>query len=79
MTLDQIASRASVARRSYPSYLPFVERCELILQQAHEFGWKIAVRLNDEGSIRRAESLFGTHLCSDFPESTPLSKLIYGI
>ena len=79
MTLDQISSRASVARRSYPAYLPFVERCELILQQAHEFGWRVTLHLNEEGAVRRAESLFGTHLRNDFPESTELSRLIYGV
>ncbi len=78
MTLEQIVSRASVARRSHPAYLPFVECCELIVQQAHEFGWRVTLHLNDEGSIRRAESLFGIHLRADFPESTSLSRLIYG-
>lgn len=60
-------------------YTPFVERCETILQQAHDLGWQVALMLNDEYSIRRAESLLGAHLRADFKPSTPLSRLIYGI
>lgn len=79
MTLDQIQTRAAVARRQYAQYLPFVEHCERILQQAHDLGWQVAMMLNDEHSVRRAESLLGTHLRADFKASTPLSRLIYGI
>ncbi len=79
MTLDQIERRAAVARRMHAHYVPFVEQCELILQQAHDLGWKVALMLNDEYSIRRAESLLGAHIRGDFKASTPLSRLIYGI
>jgi hypothetical protein len=79
MTLDQIQTRAAVARRLHAHYLPFVENCERILQQAHDLGWQVALMLNDEYSVRRAESLLGAHLRADFKASTPLSRLIYGI
>ena len=79
MTLDQIQRRAAAARRMHAHYTPFVERCETILQQAHDLGWQVALMLNDEYSIRRAESLLGAHLRADFKPSTPLSRLIYGI
>ena len=79
MTLEQIQTRAATARRQHAQYLPFVERCESILQQAHDLGWQVALMLNDEYSIRRAESLLGAHLRADFKASTPLSRLIYGI
>ena len=79
MTLDQIQRRVAVARRMYSHYVPFVEHCELILHQAHDLGWKVALMLNDEHSIRRAESLLGAHIRGDFKASTPLSRLIYGI
>ena len=79
MTLEQIERRAAVVRRMHAQYLPFVEHCERILQQAHDLGWQVAQMLNDDPAIRRAESLFGTHLRDDFKASTPLSRLIYGI
>lgn len=79
MTLDQIQSRVAVARRQHAHYLPFVENCERIVQQAHDLGWRVAMMLNDEYWIRRTESLLGTHLQADFKASTPLSRLIYGI
>lgn len=79
MTLDQIERRVAVARRMHSHYVPFVEHCERILQQAHDLGWKVALMLNDEYSVRRAESLLGTHIRGDFQASTPLSRLIYGI
>ncbi|WP_420464804.1 hypothetical protein [Panacagrimonas sp.] len=78
MTLEQISIRAAVARRQHVQYIDFVERCELVLQQAHDLGWRVAQMLNDEHSVRAAESLMGAHLKSDFCESTPLSRLIYG-
>jgi len=79
MTLDQIERRVAVARRLHAQYVPFVENCERILQQAHDLGWKVTLMLNDETSVRSAESLFGTHIRGDFQASTPLSRLIYGI
>ena len=79
MTLEQIQSRVAVARTQHSHYLPFVETCERILQQAHDLGWQVAMMLNDEYSVRRAESLLGAHLKDDFKASTPLSRLIYGI
>lgn len=79
MTLDQIATRAAVAKRQHAHYQPFVDRCERILQQAHDLGWRVTLMLNDERSVRSAESLFGTVLREDFKASTPLSRLIYGI
>jgi hypothetical protein len=79
MTLEQIQNRVAVAREQHSQYLPFVENCERILQQAHDLGWQVALMLNDEHSVRRAESLLGTHLRADFKASTPLSRLIYGI
>lgn len=79
MTLDQIATRAAVARRQHAQYVPFVERCERILQQAHDLGWRVTLTLNDERAIRAAESLLGASLRTDFEPSTPLSRLIYGI
>ena len=79
MTLDQIERRAAAARRMHAQYVPFVEQCELILQQAHDLGWKVALMINDERAVRRAESLLGAHLRGDFQASTPLSRLIYGI
>ena len=79
MTLEQIEMRAATVRRMHAQYGPFVERCERILQQAHDLGWQVAMMLNDERSVRGAESLFGTHLRGDFKKSTPLSRLIYGI
>lgn len=78
MTLEQISIRAAAARREHAQYVDFVERCELVLQQAHDFGWRVALMLNDELSVGAAESLMGAHLRSDFSESTPLSRLIYG-
>ena len=79
MTLEQIATRAAVARRQHANYVAFVERCERILQQAHDLGWQITHMLNDEDAIRGAESLLGSNLRADFKPSTQLSKLIYGI
>ena len=79
MTLEQIQTRVAVARTQHSHYLPFVETCERIVQQAHDLGWQVALMLNDEYSVRRAESLLGTHLRADFRASTPLSRLIYGI
>lgn len=79
MTLEQIQTRAAEARRQHSHYVPFVEHCERILQQAHDLGWQVALMLNDEYSVRRAESLLGAHLRGDFKASTPLSRLIYGI
>ena len=79
MTLEQIATRAAVARRQYAQYQHFVERCERILQQAHDLGWRVTLMLNDEGAIRGAESLLGASLRTDFKPSTPLSRLIYGL
>ncbi|MGQ0697861.1 MAG: hypothetical protein ACT4PZ_06405 [Panacagrimonas sp.] len=79
MTLEQIAIRAATVRRQHAHYPVFVERCERIAQQAHDLGWKVAVMLNGERAVRNAESLLGTHLRADFPSSTPLSKLIYGV
>lgn len=79
MNLEQIQTRVAVARQQHAHYLPFVENCERILQQAHDLGWKVALMLNDEHSVRRAESLLGTYLQGDFKASTPLSRLIYGI
>jgi hypothetical protein len=79
MTLEQIQIRAAEARKQHSQYVPFVERCERILQQAHDLGWQVALMLNDEYSVRRAESLLGAHLRADFKASTPLSRLIYGI
>jgi hypothetical protein len=79
MTLDQISTRAAVARRQYTQYQDFVARCERILQQAHDFGWQVTLMLNDEHAVRGAESLFGAHIRGDFLPSTPLSRLIYGV
>lgn len=79
MTLEQIATRAAVAKRQHTQYVPFVERCERILQQAHDLGWRVTLALNDERSIRGAESLLGASLRTDFKPSTALSRLIYGI
>lgn len=79
MTLEQIERRVAVARRMHSHYAPFVGNCERILQQAHDLGWQVAQMLNDEHSIRLAESLLGAHLRDDFKASTPLSRLIYGI
>lgn len=78
MTLDQIATRASTVRMQHAQYATYVARCERILQQAHDFGWKVTLMLNGERAVRNAESLLGTHLRVDFPPSTALSKLIYG-
>lgn len=79
MTLEQIATRAAQARQQHAQYLAFVERCERILQQAHDLGWPVTVMLNDERAIRGAESLLGASLRQDFQPSTPLSRLIYGV
>src|SRR5690606_21868806 len=79
MTLEQIQTRAAAIRKLYGQYLPLVERCETILQQAHDLGWQVALMLNDERTVRVAESLFGSYLRNDFRKSTPLSRLIYGI
>lgn len=79
MTLEKIATRAAVARRQHAHYPAFVDRCERVLQQAHDFGWQVTLMLNDERAIRGAESLLGAHVCGDFPRSTPLSRLIYGV
>jgi hypothetical protein len=79
MTLEQIANRAAVARRQHAQYVNFVERCERILQQAHDLGWRVTLMLNDERAIRGAESLLGASLRTDFKPSTPLSRLIYGV
>lgn len=79
MTLDQIATRASTVRTQHAQYASYVMRCERILQQAHDFGWKVTLMLNGERAVRNAESLLGTHLRGDFPPSTSLSKLIYDI
>jgi hypothetical protein len=79
MTLEQIATRAATAKRQHAQYAHFVDRCERILHQAHDLGWRVTLMLNDEPAVRRAESLLGTHLRGDFRPSTPLSKLIYGI
>lgn len=79
MTLDQIATRAAAAKRQHSQYVPFVERCERILQQAHDFGWRVTLALNDERAVRGAESLLGASLRADFKPSTPLSRLIYGV
>lgn len=78
MTLDQISRRTREARRLHAQYLGFVERCEQIGQQAHDLGWQVTYMLNDERSIRGAESLLGIHVRGDFPRSTALSRLIYG-
>ncbi len=79
MTLDQISKRTIVARQRYGQYRAHVERCEQVIQHAHDLGWKVTRMLHDERSIRGAESLFGVVIRSDFPERTPLSKLIYSI
>lgn len=79
MTLEQIALRAQTVRRQHAQYGRFVDQCVSILQQAHDFGWRVTLAHNDERSIRKAESLLGVHLRDDFKASTRLSKLIYGI
>ncbi len=79
MTLDQIATRAATVRAQHLQYASYVARCERVLQQAHDFGWQVALSLNGERAVRNAESLLGAHLRSDFPPSTSLSKLIYGV
>lgn len=79
MTLDQIANRAATVRAQHVQYASYVVRCERILQQAHDLGWRVTLMLNGERAVRNAESLLGTHLRTDFPPSTTLSKLIYGV
>lgn len=79
MTLEQIDARVAAARRQHAQYLAFVDRCERILHQAHDLGWRVTAMLNDERAIRGAESLLGAHLEADFQDSTPLSRLIYGV
>ena len=79
MTLEQIDLRAQTVRRQYAHYSRFVDQCVRILQQAHDFGWRVTLTLNDEPSIRKAESLLGVHIRGDFKPSTRLSKLIYGV
>lgn len=79
MTLDQIATRASTVRAQHVQYAAYVARCERVLQQAHDLGWKVTLMLNGERTVRNAESLLGTHLRADFPPSTTLSRLIYGV
>ena len=79
MTLEQIALRAQTVRRQHLHYGRFVDQCVRILQQAHDFGWRVTLAQNDERSIRKAESLLGVHIRGDFKPSTRLSKLIYDI
>ena len=51
MTLDQISKRTIVARQRYGQYRAHVERCEQVIQHAHDLGWKVTRMLHDERSI----------------------------
>lgn len=77
VTLEKIERRAATVRQMHVQYGAFVDRCVAILYQAHDFGWQVALRLNGERSVRKAESLLGFDLRSDFRPSTQLSRLIY--
>lgn len=79
MTTEQIARRAASMKRQHAQYTAFIERCERIVQQAHDLGWQVALMLNGERAVRNAESLLGVHLRADFDRSTPLSRLIYSV
>lgn len=79
MTLEQISRRAATVKQQHAQYVSFVERCERVVQQAHDLGWQVTLMLNNERTVRNAESLLGIHLRADFARSTPLSKLIYGV
>lgn len=78
MTLEEMSLRAQTALKEFPTYGEFVDRAIGIMYLADEFGWKVASLLNDERSIRNAESLLGIHLRRDFQPKTQLSAWFTG-
>lgn len=78
MNLEEMNLRARTALREFPSHGEFVDRAIGIMYLAEEFGWKVASLLNDERTIRNAESLLGIHLSCDFQPKTALSNWFTG-
>jgi hypothetical protein len=78
MNQEEVSLRAQTALREFPSYGEFVDRAIGIMYLAYEFGWKVALLLNDERSVRNAESLLGIHLRRDFEPKTQLASWFSG-